>query len=81
MPPDDYSSKDKNTFLSSMLDSQALNSTEGVDRTLRTIETICHHCDPEVARVVAVLNSRPYLLEYIFSGTSSLLLDPMSFRH
>ena len=76
MPPSDCSSEDKDAFLISALDPQALNNPEGVDCAFRTIETMCHQGDPEVARVVAVLISRPYLLEYIFSGTSSPLIRP-----
>jgi hypothetical protein len=59
-----------------MLDLQAFNSPEGVDNALSIIETICNQGGPGVAQVVAVLNSRPHLLEYIISGTLSVFIGP-----
>ena len=72
MPPDIHSSTD--AFLTSTLDPEALTSQEGVGNALRIIETLCHQGDPEVARVVASLNSRSHLFEYIFSGKLSVLV-------
>jgi len=67
MPPDRHSSQD--AFDIDLLDSQALDAPDGLAIALHTIEAVCHRGDPEIAEMVATLNSRPYILEYIISGT------------
>ena len=75
MPPDNRSSTD--AFGVDPLDQLALNTQEGVDSAIGTIETTCRlQGDPGVARVVTVLHSRPRLLEYVVSGTLSVLIRP-----
>lgn len=71
MPPDHRSSRD--AFDASILESQALESPEGITHALRAIDTACQRGGPEVELVIAALNSRPYLLEYMISGT---LIEP-----
>lgn len=67
MPRDRHSSQ--STFDISLLDSQALDTPEGLAIALRAIETICYRGDPGIAGMVTILNNRSYLLEYIISGT------------
>lgn len=76
MLPDDYPPEDKDAFFISLFEPQALNSPGGADRALRTIETICHQGESKVAQIVAVLDSRPYLLEYVVSGTLNIFTRP-----
>ena len=67
MPPDRSSSQDM--FNISVLDAQALDTPDGLDSALRTIEAVCHQGgDPEIARMVAELEIHSFILEYIISG-------------
>ena len=65
MPPDRYSSREP--FDIDLLYSRALHPT-----TLRAIEKVCYRSDPEIAEIIAALDDRRYLLEYIISGTLSI---------
>ena len=67
MPPDRHSSQD--AFDIDMLDPRALEAPDGLNTALCAIEAVCHRSDPEIAEMVAALDSRPYILEYIISGT------------
>ena len=67
MPPDRNWHQD--VFDINLLDSQALDTPDGLTTALRAIEAVCRRGDPEIAEMVAILNSRPHLLEYIISGT------------
>ena len=67
MPQDRYSSR--GSFDISVLDTQALDASDGLGSALRTVEAVCHQGgDPEIAGMVVELDSRPYILEYIISG-------------
>lgn len=77
MPPDRYPSQD--AFDISMLDPRALDTPDELATALRTIEAVCHRGDPEIAEMIAVLNSHPYVLEYIISGTLRVLTGPCAF--
>lgn len=66
MPPDRYSPQ--GAFDINMLDPQALDAAGGLAAAVRAIETVCHQGHSEIAEIVAALNSRPYILEYIISG-------------
>jgi len=67
MPPDLRSSKQ--AFDISLLDVGALDSPDGLNTALRSVATACFQADPAIAGMVAALNSRSHVLEYIFSGT------------
>ena len=72
MPPDRYSPQD--AFDIDILDPQALNAPEGLATAIRTIEEVCHRGHPNMAEMVAALNGRPYILEYIISGALRVLV-------
>jgi hypothetical protein len=72
MPPDRYLPQD--AFDIDILDPQVLNAPDGLATAIRTIEEVCHRGHPNMAEMVATLNSRPYILEYIISGTSRALI-------
>jgi len=79
MPPDRHSSR--TAFDINILDSQTLDTADGLHTALRTIEAICHRGDPEIVEMVVALNSRSHILEYIISGalrvpTGSCVLPP-----
>jgi hypothetical protein len=74
MPPDRYSSQ--NAFDINTLDPHALDAPDGLAAAVRAIEAVCHRGHSEIAEVVAALNSRPYILEYIISGTFPVLTRP-----
>ena len=74
MPPDRYSSQDG--FDITLLDSQVLESPDRLATALRVIEGVCYRGDPEMAEMIAALNSRSYILEYIISGTLRVPIDP-----
>jgi len=67
MPQDRRSSQD--AFWIDMLDPRVLVIPDGLDAALRTIGATCHRSDPEIAEMVAALDSRPHILEYIISST------------
>ena len=67
MPADRYPPQD--TFDISLLDPQHLETPDGLSTALRAVEAVCRRGDPEIARMVTVLNGRPYILECIISGT------------
>ena len=57
-----------------MLDAQELDAPDGLGSALRTIEAVCHQGgDPEIAGMVAELESHSYILEYIVSGMLRLV--------
>jgi len=68
MPQDRYSSQD--AFNINLLDSQALDTPDGLRTALRAIEEACYRGDPEIATMVVALNSRSHILEYIITGMS-----------
>jgi len=74
MPPDRCSSQ--GAFDVTMLDPQALDPPDGLSAALHAIEAACYRGDPDIAGVVATLNTRAYILEYIISGASRLTVDP-----
>ena len=74
MPPDRYSFQD--AFDISILDPRVLDTSDGLATALHAIETVCHRGDPEIAEMIAALNSRPYILEYIISGTLRIPIGP-----
>jgi len=65
MPPDRYSSQ---AFRIDMLDLRVLDTPDGLDTALRAIGAVCHWDDFEITKMVAVLDSRPHILEYIISS-------------
>ena len=67
MPPDRYSSRD--AFNINLLDPRALDAPDGFAPALHAIEAVCRQGDPEIAGIIEELDSRPYILEYIISGT------------
>jgi hypothetical protein len=67
MPPDIHSSQD--AFSIDLLDLQALDTPDGLQTALRAIEAVCYRGDPETATMMAALNNRSHVLEYIISGT------------
>lgn len=67
MPPDRHFSQD--AFDIEIFNPQTLYSSDGLAAALRKIEPICYRGDPGTAGMVEALSSRPYLLEYIISGT------------
>ena len=69
MPPGRYSSQ--YVFNIEMLNPRTLYRSGGPSAALREIESICYRGDPGTAKMVEALGSRPYLLEYIISGTLS----------
>lgn len=68
MPQDRYSSQD--AFNIDLLDSQALDTPDGLPAALRAIEEACYRGDPEIATMVVALSSRSHILEYIITGMS-----------
>ena len=74
MPPDRYSFQD--AFDISILDPRVLDTSDGLATALHAIETVCHRGDPEIAEMIAAFNSRPYVLEYIISGTLGVPTGP-----
>ena len=74
MPPDRYSFHD--AFDISILDPRALDTSDGLATALHATEAVCHRGDPEIAETISALNSRPYLLEYIISGTLGVPTGP-----
>jgi len=72
MPPDRCSPQD--AFDVAMFDAQALDAPDGLSAALRAAEAVCYRGDPDIAEMVATLNSRAYILEYMISGT--LRVDP-----
>lgn len=77
MPPGRYSSRD--AFDTNLFDAQVLGGPDGLTAALPAIEAVCHRGEPEIAGMVETLNSRSYLLEYIISGTSRVLISPCIF--
>ena len=67
MPPDRHSPRD--AFDTNLLDSQVLETPGGLATALRAIEKVCYRSDHEIAEMIVTLDDRPYLLEYIISGT------------
>lgn len=59
-----------------MLDPQTLDTPDGLSAALHAIEAACHRGEPDITTVVAVLDSRPFVLEYIISGTLRVAIDP-----
>ena len=74
MPPDRRSSQD--AFDVTILDPQALDAPDGFTAALHAIEAVCYRGDPDIAEMVAALNSRAYILEYIISGALRTTVDP-----
>ena len=74
MPPDPHSSRDP--FDMDILDPQVLDTPDGLTTALGAIEAVCNRGDPEIAEMIATLNSRPYILEYIISGTLRIPIGP-----
>jgi len=67
MPQNRYSSRD--VFDVDLLDPRALDTPDGLRTAIRAIEAVCNRGGSEIAEMVATLNSRTYVLEYIISGT------------
>ena len=67
MPQNRYLSQ--GAFDMDILNPQALDTPDGLAAALRAIEAVCHRGDPEITGMVEALNSRPFILEYIISGT------------
>ena len=67
MPPDRRSPQD--AFYIDMLDPRVLGTPDELNTALRAIEAVCHRGDLEIAEMIAALDSRPHLLEYIISST------------
>src|ERR1700753_2103638 len=65
MPPDRNSFRD--TFDITVLDSQALGPSDGLNAVLRAVKSACNRGE-EMTGMVAALNSRSYLFEYVLSG-------------
>ncbi|KAF9642213.1 P-loop containing nucleoside triphosphate hydrolase protein, partial [Thelephora ganbajun] len=63
--PDRCSTQD--ALDTNMLDSQVLDTPDGLGTALRAIEAVCHRGDTEIAEMVAALDTRPYILEYVIS--------------
>ena len=76
MLPGSHSSQ--HAFDINILDAQALDTPDGLATALRAIEAVCHRGDPEIVGMVEALNSRPFILEYIISGT---LRVPIAHRY
>ena len=72
MPQDRHPSQD--AFDINLLDSQVLDTPDALQTVLRAVEAVCHRGDPETTTMVATLNSRSHILEYIISGTSRVLI-------
>ena len=73
MPQNRYLSQ--GAFDVDILNPQVLDTPDGFAAALRAIEAICHQGDHEIAGMVEALNSRPFILEYIISGTLSMSLS------
>lgn len=74
MPPGRYSSQD--AFDIHTLDPQALDAPDGLCTALSSIEAVCHRGDPDIAAMVAALDSRSHILEYMISGTLRVTVGP-----
>jgi hypothetical protein len=72
MPPDRYSSQD--AFNVDMLDPRVLNAPDGLVAVVRAFGAVCHRDHADIAEMVAALNGRSYILEYIISGTLHALV-------
>jgi len=72
MPPDRYSPQD--AFDATLFDARALDAPDGLNTALHAIEAACYRGD--IAEMVATLNSRAYILEYMISGTLRVTVDP-----
>ena len=51
-----------------ILNARALDTPDGLQTALSVVEAICRRGDPEISGMVAALNSRSHILEYIISG-------------
>jgi len=78
MPPDRCSSQ--GTFDVTTLDPQILDAPDGLSAALHAIEAVCYRGDPDIGEVVATLNGRAYILEYIISGALRVTVDPCALR-
>jgi hypothetical protein len=79
MPRDRHSSQ--SAFDADVLSPQALDRPGGVENALRAIESVCHSGGPEVARMIIALNdSRSYLLEHIISSAFRVTVAPRTSR-
>jgi hypothetical protein len=75
MPQGRYSSQ--GAFDIGMLNPRALEAPDGLGAAIRAIEAVCHRGHPEVAGMVAALNSHSdHTLEYIISGTLRVPIRP-----
>jgi hypothetical protein len=70
MPPDPRSSEPASYI--SLFNMETLDFPDGLEKTLRSIESLCFQADPAIAGIVSTLNSRSHILEYIFSGVLRL---------
>ena len=68
MPQERDSSQD--AFDINVFSPRALDTPDGLQTALGAVEAICRRGDPEISRMVATLNSRSHILEYIISGMS-----------
>ena len=67
MPQDRYSSESK--FDINLFNAEPLDSPDGLETALRSVECMCFQADPAIAEMITGLSSRSHVLEYIFSGT------------
>jgi hypothetical protein len=74
MAPDRHLSQ--GAFDINILNTPALDAPGGVQTALRAIEAVCHRGGLDIAGMVAVLDSRPYILEYIISGMLRAFVSP-----
>lgn len=57
------------SFDTGLLEPDALSARGGLQAALRSIESVCFHDDTSIMSMIAELTARPYILEFIFSGT------------
>ena len=69
----------KQTFDIGLLDVVALDSPDGLETALRSIESVCFQADPAIVEMVMALSSRSHVLEYIFSGMLRVPAAPCEF--
>ena len=74
MPPNRTSPQQ--TFNPDILEPETLVTPGGFQAALNSIERVCYRDDSSIAEMVVGLSNRPYILEYIFSGTSCTAVVP-----
>lgn len=65
------------TFNTNLLEPDALATQGGFQTALDSVERICYHSDSSITEMIVGLNSRPHILEYIFSSMSRIPAIPM----